>query len=139
MLGESTNIERKGHSQSEKVVIEGLDNVFNKYFNRRIIITTFASSNYRVQEILDLAKKYNRKVLLAGKSMKGIVDVAEQVGELRIPKGIIVNKIDNLKPSQVVIIATGSLLNSSLAMNCLQKCLLSVFQMMLQRRSDWFV
>ncbi len=108
MLGESTNIERKGHSQSEQVVIEGLDNVFNKYFNRRIIITTFASSNYRVQEILDLAKKYNRKVLLAGKSMKGIVDVAEQVGELKIPKGIIVNKIDNLKPSQVVIIATGS-------------------------------
>ncbi|MBO4695271.1 MAG: ribonuclease J [Clostridia bacterium] len=108
MLGESTNVERKGHSQSEKVVMEGLESIFREYFNKRIIITTFASSNYRVQEILNIAKKFNRKVLLAGKSMKGIVEVAEQVGELKIPQGIIVNKIDNLKPSQVVIIATGS-------------------------------
>ncbi len=108
MLGESTNVERKGHSKSEKVVMEGLESIFREYFNKRIIITTFASSNYRVQEILNIAKKFNRKVLLAGKSMKGIVEVAEQVGELRIPQGIIVNKIDNLKPSQVVVIATGS-------------------------------
>ena len=108
MLGESTNVERKGHSQSEKVVMEGLESIFREYMYRRIIITTFASSNYRIQEILNIARKYNRKVLLAGKSMKGIVDVSQSVGELDIPKGIIVNKIDNLKPNQVVIIATGS-------------------------------
>ena len=69
MLGESTNVERVGHSVSEKVVGESLQNVFAKNKDRRIIIATFASSNFRVQQILNVAKENNRKVLLAGTSM----------------------------------------------------------------------
>lgn len=108
MLGESTNVERKGHSTSEKVVGQGLDNIFNDNPDRRIVISCFSSSNYRIQQILWLAEKYNRKVYLAGRSMKSIVDVASKVGELKIPKGVIVDGVGKTKPEKLVIIATGT-------------------------------
>lgn len=108
MLGESTNIERKGSSTSEKVVGQGLENIFVANPDKRIIIATFASSNYRVQQILWLAEKYGRKLVLAGKSMKAIVEVASKVGELQIPKNVIIEAQGKLDPNKIVILATGS-------------------------------
>lgn len=108
MLGESTNVERKGFSTSEKVVGEGIEKIFVANPTKRIVITCFASSNYRVQQILNLAEKYDRKVMLAGRSMKGIVDVASRVGELRVPKNIIVGEPGKLPPEKLVVIATGT-------------------------------
>ena len=108
MLGESTNVERVGHSVSEKVVGESLQNVFAKNKDRRIIIATFASSNFRVQQILNVAKENNRKVLLAGTSMKQIVNVAGEVGELIIPKDLLVTDIKGIPDNELVVLATGS-------------------------------
>ena len=117
MLGESTNVERKGSSTSEMVVGQGLESIFVANPTKRLIIACFASSNYRVQQILWLAEKYGRKVVLAGRSMKGIVEVASRVGELKIPKGIIADGIGKLPPEKVVVIATGTQGEPSSALN----------------------
>lgn len=108
MLGESTNVERKGSSTSERVVGQTLERIFADNPNKRIVIACFASSNYRVQQVLNLANKYRRKVVLAGRSMKGIVDVASACGELKVPKGVIVDSVGKLLPSETVVLATGS-------------------------------
>lgn len=108
MLGESTNIERKGSSTSEKVVGQSLENIFVANPKKRLVIACFASSNYRVQQVLWLANKYKRKVVLAGKSMKGIVEVASACGELDVPKGVIADGIGKLHPGETVVLATGS-------------------------------
>lgn len=108
MLGESTNVERKGSSNSEKVVGKSLEGIFTDNENKRLVIACFASSNYRVQQILSLAHKYHRKVVLAGKSMKAIVEVASECGELHVPKGVIVESVGKLLPHETLIIATGS-------------------------------
>lgn len=108
MLGESTNVERKGSSTSERVVGQTLERIFADNPNKRIVIACFASSNYRVQQVLNLANKYRRKVVLAGRSMKGIVDVASACEELKVPKGVIVDSVGKLLPSETVVLATGS-------------------------------
>ncbi len=108
MLGESTNVERKGSSTSEKVVGRTLQNIFNENRDKRLVVACFASSNYRIQQVLDLAHKHNRKVVLAGKSMRAIVDVASSCGELKIHKGLIVDSVGKLLPSETVVLATGS-------------------------------
>ena len=108
MLGESTNVERKGSSTSERVVGQTLERIFADNPNKRIVIACFASSNYRVQQVLNLANKYRRKVVLAGRSMKGIVDVASACGELKVPKGVIVDSVGKLPPSETVVLAPGS-------------------------------
>ncbi|MCM1393613.1 MAG: ribonuclease J [[Eubacterium] siraeum] len=108
MLGESTSVERKGSSTSEKVVGQSLESIFLANTKKRLIIACFASSNYRVQQVLTLAQKYNRKVVLAGKSMKAIVDVASACGELHVPKGVIVDGVGKLLPHETLVLATGS-------------------------------
>lgn len=108
MLGESTNVERKGSSTSEKAVGQTLEGIFGSNLDKRIVIACFASSNYRVQQVLTLAHKYHRRVVLAGRSMKGMVEVASQCGELHVPKGVIVDSVGKLLPSETVILATGS-------------------------------
>lgn len=117
MLGESTNVERKGSSTSEMAVGQGLEGIFVANRDKRIVVACFASSNYRVQQVLWLAEKYGRKVILAGRSMKGIVEVASRVGELQIPKGIIADGMGKLPPEKVVVIATGSQGEPSSALN----------------------
>ena len=121
MLGESTNVERKGSSTSEKVVGQNLENIFVANPGKRMVIACFASSNYRVQQVLDLAYKYKRKVVLAGKSMKGIVDVASACGELKVPKGVIVDGVGKLLPGETVVLATGSQGEPLSALNKLSK------------------
>ena len=121
MLGESTNVERKGSSTSEKVVGQTLENIFASNLDKRIVIACFASSNYRVQQVLTLAHKYHRKVVLAGRSMKGMAEVASACGELQVPKGVIVDSVGKLLPSETVILATGSQGEPLSALNKLSK------------------
>ncbi|MDR2090843.1 MAG: ribonuclease J [Clostridiales bacterium] len=109
MLGESTNIEREGHSMSEKNVGQSLDYIFSENMDRRLIIATFASNIYRIQQIIDLAVKYDRKVAFSGRSMINIAEMAFKIGELRFEHTDIVD-IDRIKRyphEKTVIICTG--------------------------------
>ncbi len=107
---ESTNAEFEGFTISEKVVKETLHKLFEQYKDKRIVITAFASNVYRMQQIMYLAKEYGRKVAFAGRSMINNMEVAMKVGEVTFDKSIIVDmaKVKNLKPEQVLILATGS-------------------------------
>ncbi len=110
MLCESTNVERQGYSMSETVVTENLDRLFLQNKTRRLIIATFASNVYRIQQILNLASKNKRKVALQGRSMINVIEASSQIGELTIPKDTIieVDKIKNYQDKDLVIITTGS-------------------------------
>ncbi|MBQ8309274.1 MAG: ribonuclease J [Clostridia bacterium] len=109
-MGESTNIERQGYTMSEAVVGTTLDHLFSENINRRIIIATFASNVHRLQQIIDLAVKYRRKVALSGRSMFKVVDAAVKIGELKIPEGILIDieKTKNLFDGELLILSTGS-------------------------------
>ncbi|MBS1456364.1 MAG: ribonuclease J [Clostridia bacterium] len=110
LLCESTNVEREGFTMSETVVGETLDKVFASNMDRRLIIATFASNVHRIKQILDLAKKYRRKVVLSGRSMINVVEAASKIGEIDVPENIIidVDKMKSFKPEQIVIISTGT-------------------------------
>ena len=110
LLCESTNIEREGFTMSETVVGETLDKVFASNMDRRLIIATFASNVHRIKQILDLAKKYRRKVVLSGRSMINVVEAASKIGEIDVPENTIidVDKMKSFKPEQIVIISTGT-------------------------------
>ncbi len=109
-LGESTNIERPGYTMSEKTVGSTLDRLFNENSTRRLIIATFASNVHRLQQIIDLAVKYKRKVALSGRSMLNVVDAAENIGDLNIPDGVLVDvsRTKKIPDSGLVIVSTGS-------------------------------
>ena len=109
-LGESTNIERSGFTMSETVVGATLDRLFAENARRRIIIATFASNVHRLKQIVDLAVKHRRKVVLSGRSMLNVVEAAEKIGELEIPDDVLVDisRIKNLRDSETVIVSTGS-------------------------------
>ena len=110
MLCDSTNVMRPGYTMSEKTVGKTFDNIFNDNQNSRIIVATFASNVDRVQQIINSAAKYNRKVAVEGRSMVNIINVASELGYLDIPEGMLV-ETDELKKytdSQTVIITTGS-------------------------------
>ena len=109
-MGESTNIERLGYTMSETVVGTTLDHLFSENMNRRLIIATFASNVHRLQQIIDLAVKYRRKVALSGRSMFKVVEAAVKIGELRIPEGVLIDieKCKNLFDGELVIVSTGS-------------------------------
>ena len=90
-MGESTNIERPGYTMSETTVGTTLDRLFDENIRRRIIIATFASNVHRLQQIIDLAVKYRRKVALSGRSMLNVVEAAEKIGEIKIPDNVLVD------------------------------------------------
>ena len=81
MLADSTNVEKSGFTMSEKTVGAGLDDLFRKANGSRIIIATFASNVDRVQQIINSAVKYGRKVCVEGRSMVNIIEVAEDLDE----------------------------------------------------------
>ena len=110
LLCESTNVERPGYTMSETVVGTTLDHLFSEHANRRIIVATFASNVHRLQQIVDLAAKYRRKVALSGRSMLNVVDAATKIGELTIPEGVLIDveKIKNYFDREIVIVSTGS-------------------------------
>ena len=110
LLCESTNVERPGYTMSETVVGTTLDHLFSEHANRRIIVATFASNVHRLQQIVDLAVKYRRKVALSGRSMLNVVDAATKIGELTIPEGVLIDveKTKNFFDREIVIVSTGS-------------------------------
>ena len=84
LLAESTNVEREGSSMSEAKVGESIAHILNENQDRRIFIATFASNIHRLQQIVDLAKKFKRKVAFAGRSMVNVVECATKIGELKL-------------------------------------------------------
>lgn len=109
LLSDSTNVEKPGHSDSEMKVGETFDKLF-KNCEQRIIITTFASNVHRLQQIINVAAKYKRKVAVSGRSMENILRVATVLGHLNIPDNVLVdiNQINKVPKNKVVIISTGS-------------------------------
>ncbi len=109
LLCDSTNVERQGYTPSESVVTEGIDRQF-RGCDKRIIITTFASNMYRIQSILNIAKRHGRKVAVTGRSMENILKVAGELGYLKVAQDLVVDisEIKNIAPNRLVIVATGS-------------------------------
>ncbi|MBQ5926873.1 MAG: ribonuclease J, partial [Clostridia bacterium] len=109
-MGESTNIERTGYTMSETVVGTTLDHLFSENTHRRMIIATFASNVHRLQQIIDLAVKYRRKVALSGRSMFKVVEAAVKIGELIIPEGVLIDveKSKDYFDRELLIVSTGS-------------------------------
>ena len=109
LLCDSTNVERTGYTPSENLVTESFDRQF-RGCDKRIIITTFASNMYRIQSILDIARRHGRKVAVSGRSMENILKVAGELGYLK-PDGdeiIDISQIRNVPPNRLCIVATGS-------------------------------
>ena len=109
LVTDSTNVENPGFSLSESVVAENFEKQFQDCHDR-IIVTTFASNVHRLQQVINCAKKYGRKVAVTGRSMENVLRVATELGYMDIPQGILVdiNQIKGLPKDRVVIISTGS-------------------------------
>ncbi len=110
LMCDSTNALRLGFTMSERTVGSTFDKIFNDNKNSRIIIATFASNVDRVQQIINAAVAYGRKVCVEGRSMVNIIDVAEDLGYLHIPDGTLIETeaMKNYTPEQIVLITTGS-------------------------------
>ena len=110
MMSDSTNAERPGFTMSERTVGKTFDQIFAEHRNTRIIIATFASNVDRVQQIINSAYKYDRKVVVEGRSMVNIISTASELGYLHIPDKTLI-EIDQLKnypDEKTVLITTGS-------------------------------
>lgn len=110
MVGESTNVLRKGYTMSESNVGETFNRIFQSCMNNRIIIATFASNVHRVQQIINSAEKFGRKVVLSGRSMETMMDTARRLGYVDVKKNTIIdiNQMKKYKPEETVVITTGS-------------------------------
>ena len=110
LMCDSTNAERPGFTQSEKSVGKVLDGIFEDHRKNRIIIATFASNVDRVQQIINCAEKYGRKVAIKGRSMVNIISIASELGYLSLPDNILIDveQLRSYPDEQTVIITTGS-------------------------------
>jgi ribonuclease J len=109
LLADSTNVERPGYTMSEKTVGDTFNDIFLKA-PERIIVATFASNVHRVQQVIDAAELYNRKVIVSGRSMVNTINVAYDLGYLRIKDGTLIdiNDMHKYPNNQIVILTTGS-------------------------------
>ena len=109
LLSDSTNVEKPGHSESERKVGEKFDELF-KGCEKRIIVTTFASNIQRIQQIITVAARYKRKVAITGRSMENMMKVATELGYMDLPAGVMMdlNQIKGQPRDKTVIISTGS-------------------------------
>lgn len=110
LMADSTNVERPGNTPSEKTVGKTFDHIFDDNRNHRLIIATFASNVDRVQQIINSAYKYGRKVILEGRSMVNVINIASELGYINIPENTLIN-IDEAKSypdEKLVYITTGS-------------------------------
>ncbi|MBP1758921.1 MAG: ribonuclease [Firmicutes bacterium] len=109
LLADSTNVERPGYTRSERAVGASFDAIF-KGCEERIIVTTFASNVDRLQQIINVAQRYGRKVAITGRSMENSIRVATELGYTEIPEGVLVdiNQIKSLPKEKICIITTGS-------------------------------
>lgn len=110
LMCDSTNAEREGFTQSEKTVGKTFDSIFSEHTSTRIIVATFASNVDRVQQIINSAYKFGRKVVVEGRSMVSIIDTAMNLGYLQIPENTLIDieQIKNYPDEKTVIITTGS-------------------------------
>lgn len=109
LLSDSTNAERPGYTGSEKNVGIELENAFRNA-KQRVVIATFASNIHRIQQVIDAAEKTNRKLVITGRSMTNVVNIASELGYLHIPEGMIIEpeELNKLAADRVVILSTGS-------------------------------
>lgn len=109
LLSESTNIEEEGFEPSEATLTQTLDTIF-KEARGRLIFASFASNINRIQQVIDMASRFHRKVAISGRSMERNIDIAMRLGFLKIPEGTLtdIRKINHLPDHQVVILSTGS-------------------------------
>ena len=110
LMSDSTNAEEEGFTMSEKTVGNALVGIFSEYQDTRLIIATFASNVDRVQQIINIAHKFGRKVVVQGRSMVNVIGIASEMGYIRIPYDTIIDpaELDDYPEEQTVIITTGS-------------------------------
>ena len=110
LMCDSTNAERPGYTPSERTVGKAFDTIFAEHSNSRLIIATFASNVDRVQQIIDTAYKYGRKVIVEGRSMVNVISTAEELGYISIPERTLITleEMKNYPDEQLVLITTGS-------------------------------
>ncbi len=110
LTADSTNAERPGFSISEAKVGKTLDNIFSQNKQKRIIVATFASNIYRVQQLLNIAEKYGRKVAFSGRSMINVCETASKLGDLKFNKGNIIDitRVDKYPDNEICILSTGT-------------------------------
>ena len=110
LMCDSTNAERPGFTMSERTVGHVFDNLFNEYKTARIIIATFASNVDRVQQIINTAYRFGRKVAVEGRSMVNVITTAAELGYLRVPDQTLIeiDQVKNYPDEQLVLITTGS-------------------------------
>lgn len=108
LLGDSTNADQPGRTPTEQLVADTLDSLFAAATGSRIIIATFSSVLARLQEVIRLADKYGRKVALTGRSLEQNIELAAELGYLKIPKGLLVDITNPVPDEQLVILSTGS-------------------------------
>ncbi len=110
LLADSTNAERPGYTSSERLVGGSFSNLFKKAEGRRIIVATFSSNIHRIQQIIDEAVRCDRKVAISGRSMVNVVNVASELGYLKVPNNVLIEieALRNYSPEKTVVITTGS-------------------------------
>ena len=109
LMCDSTNIERKGYTMSESTVGDSFEDIFVNA-QGRILVASFASNIHRIQQVINAAVKYNRKVAVCGRSMDNVINVALELGYMTVPKGTIidVDQINKYPPERLVILTTGT-------------------------------
>lgn len=109
LLSDSTNAERPGFTGSERSVGKALMDVFSKATGR-IIVSTFASNVHRIQQVVDAAAQYGRKVAVVGRSMQNVINISRDLGYLHMPDGLLIDtdEVNKLPAEQVAILSTGS-------------------------------
>lgn len=110
LMADSTNVQKPGYTMSEQTVGKSFDSIFAENDKRRIIVATFASNVDRVQQIINSAEKYGRKVVVEGRSMVNVISTATELGYLDVPKNIMIEmeQMQNYPPEKLVLITTGS-------------------------------
>ncbi len=110
LLSESTNVEREGYTMSESVVAASLDRIFMEAKDKRIILATFASNVDRLQQIIDIAMRYKRKVAISGRSMLNNIEIAKKVGVINYNEKIMVDidNINGIPDKNLLILSTGT-------------------------------
>lgn len=110
LMADSTNVERPGFTPSEKTVGRTFDSLFAEHKKNRLIIATFASNVDRVQQIINSADKYGRKVIIEGRSMVNVINTASELGFIQIPDNTLIDisQMNSYPDEQIVLITTGS-------------------------------
>lgn len=110
LMSDSTNAERPGYTMSESSVSIAFDEIFRSNAHQRIVVATFASNVHRVQQIINCAHQYGRKVAVSGRSMINVISIAIELGYMKVPRGLLIelDEVTKYPPEKIVIITTGS-------------------------------